>query len=65
MHRRHPGMSAIALTLEGALFARISKDVLHIPPSFEARPTFGMTLLVASGNSRLPVMPCCGFPAIL
>jgi hypothetical protein len=37
MNRRHPRMSAIALTLEGALFVRVSKDVLHIPPSFEAR----------------------------
>jgi hypothetical protein len=68
-------MSAIALILEGALFVRVWKDVLHIPPSFEARPsltvqmrhqacTFRMTLIFASGNSRLPVMPCCGFPAI-
>jgi hypothetical protein len=38
MHRHHPGMSAIALTLEGTLFARVSKNVLHIP-SFEARPS--------------------------
>jgi len=35
-------MSAIALTLKGALFARVSKDVLHILSSFEARPTAQM-----------------------
>src|SRR5260370_7634732 len=38
VHCRHPGMSVIALTLEGALFARVSKDVLHILSSLEPPP---------------------------